>query len=106
MAWSKALGFGEPLSFQAAISTADLELLPTARGQFRAELTKVCMDSGQSPGRLSCRKGARLGSGLFDKGRAVNCLFFQLGGESFEVRATFLPESHSPRKQSAVLCHR
>jgi hypothetical protein len=40
----KALCFSDPLSFQAAISTADLELLPTARGQFRAELTKVCMD--------------------------------------------------------------
>jgi AraC-like DNA-binding protein len=40
----KALYFSDPLSFQAAISTADLQLLPTARGQFRAELTKVCMD--------------------------------------------------------------
>jgi AraC-like DNA-binding protein len=44
VAWSTALGFSDPLSFQAAISTADLELLPTARGQFRAELIKVCMD--------------------------------------------------------------
>ena len=44
MAWSAALCFSDPLSFQAAISTADLELLPTARGQFRAEWTKVCMD--------------------------------------------------------------
>jgi AraC-like DNA-binding protein len=39
-----ALCFSDPLSFQAAISTADLQLLPTARGQFRAELTKVCFD--------------------------------------------------------------
>ena len=39
-----ARSFSDPLSFQAAISTADLELLPTARGQFRAELTKVCFD--------------------------------------------------------------
>ena len=44
VALSKALCFNDPLSFQAAISTADLELLPTARGEFRAELTKVCMD--------------------------------------------------------------
>jgi AraC-like DNA-binding protein len=44
MALSTALSFNDPLSFQAAISTADLQLLPTARGQFRAELTKVCMD--------------------------------------------------------------
>jgi AraC-like DNA-binding protein len=39
-----ALCFRDPLSFQAAISTADLQLLPTARGQFRAELTKVCFN--------------------------------------------------------------
>jgi hypothetical protein len=39
-----ALCFSDPLSFQAAISTADFQLLPTARGQFRAELTKVCFD--------------------------------------------------------------
>jgi AraC-like DNA-binding protein len=44
MARSTALCFSDPLAFQAAISTADLELLPTARGQFRAELTKVCFD--------------------------------------------------------------
>jgi hypothetical protein len=44
MARSTALCFSDPLSFQAAIRTADLELLPTARGQFRAELTKVCFD--------------------------------------------------------------
>jgi AraC-like DNA-binding protein len=44
MASVKALCFSDPLSFQAAISTADLQLLPTARGQFRAELTKVCFD--------------------------------------------------------------
>jgi AraC-like DNA-binding protein len=40
----KALCCSDPLSFQAAISTADLNLLPTARGQFRAGLTKVCFD--------------------------------------------------------------
>jgi hypothetical protein len=39
-----ALCFSDPLSFQAAISTANLELLPTTKGRFRAELTKVCMD--------------------------------------------------------------
>ena len=44
MTWSTALSFNDPLSFQGAISTADLQLLPTARGPFRAELTKVCMD--------------------------------------------------------------
>jgi len=44
VAWSTAFCFTDPLSFQAAISTADLELLATTKGQFRAELTRVCMD--------------------------------------------------------------
>jgi AraC-like DNA-binding protein len=44
MAWSTAIGFSDPVSYQAAISTADLEFLPTARGRFRAELTRACMD--------------------------------------------------------------
>jgi len=44
VAWSTALCFTDPLSFQAAINTADLEFLPTTKGQFRAELTRVCMD--------------------------------------------------------------
>jgi AraC-like DNA-binding protein len=44
VARSKVLCLSDPFSFQAAISTADLELLPTARGQFRAGLTKVCFD--------------------------------------------------------------
>ena len=44
MASITALWFSDPLSFQMAISTADLELLPTASGQFRAKLTKVCFD--------------------------------------------------------------
>jgi hypothetical protein len=39
-----ALSFSDPHPFQAAISTANLEFLPTTKGQFRAELTKVCMD--------------------------------------------------------------
>jgi AraC-like DNA-binding protein len=44
MASSTVLYFNDPLSYQAAISTADLQLLPTARGEFRAELTKVRID--------------------------------------------------------------
>jgi AraC-like DNA-binding protein len=44
MAWSTAIGFSDPPSYQAAISPADLEFLPTAGGQFRAEMTKVRMD--------------------------------------------------------------
>jgi AraC-like DNA-binding protein len=44
MAWSTAHGFNDPISYQVAISPADLELLPTVGGQFRAEMTKVRMD--------------------------------------------------------------
>ena len=44
MARSTALSFSDPLPFQAAITTADLELLPISRGPFRAELTGVCFD--------------------------------------------------------------
>ncbi len=44
MARSTGLCFSDPLPFQAAITTADLELLPVARGSFRAELTNVCFD--------------------------------------------------------------
>ncbi len=41
---SKVLAFTDPFSFQRAISTADLELVPTAREQFSAELIRVCMN--------------------------------------------------------------
>jgi AraC-like DNA-binding protein len=41
---SKVLAFTDPFSFQMALSTADLQLLPTVRGKFSAQLTKICMD--------------------------------------------------------------
>ncbi len=44
MPWSKVLNFTDPLPYQAAIRAADLELFPTARGKFCAELTQVCMN--------------------------------------------------------------
>jgi AraC-like DNA-binding protein len=44
MAWSTARGFDDALSYQAAISPADLEFLPTAKGQFRAKMTQVRLD--------------------------------------------------------------
>jgi AraC-like DNA-binding protein len=44
MPLSKVLAFADPFSFKTAISTADLELVPTARGQFSAELISVCMN--------------------------------------------------------------
>jgi AraC-like DNA-binding protein len=44
VSWSTALSFTDPYPFQSAISTADLELVPTASGQFRAAMIRVCMD--------------------------------------------------------------
>ena len=44
MAWSKVLSFKDPYSYQANIRAADLEIIPTARGEFRAELTQVCLN--------------------------------------------------------------
>jgi AraC-like DNA-binding protein len=41
---SKVLSFAVPFPYQAAIRAADLELFPTARGEFRAELTQICLN--------------------------------------------------------------
>jgi AraC-like DNA-binding protein len=41
MPWSKVLSFTDPFPYQAAIRAADVELFPTARGEFRAELTQI-----------------------------------------------------------------
>jgi len=41
MPWSKVLGFTDPSPYQSAIRAADVELYPTARGEFRAELTQI-----------------------------------------------------------------
>jgi AraC-like DNA-binding protein len=41
MPWSKVLRFTDPFPYQAAIRAADVELFPTARGEFRAELTQI-----------------------------------------------------------------
>ena len=41
MPWSKVLSFTDPFPYQAAIRAADVELYPTARGEFRSELTQI-----------------------------------------------------------------
>jgi len=41
---SKVATFSDPFLLQTAISTADLELLPTEPGPFHGEMTKVCFD--------------------------------------------------------------
>jgi AraC-like DNA-binding protein len=44
MPWSKVLSFTDPFPYQAAIRAADVELFPTARGEFRAELTQISLN--------------------------------------------------------------
>jgi AraC-like DNA-binding protein len=39
--WSNVLTFADPFPYQAAIRAADVELYPTTRGEFRAELTQI-----------------------------------------------------------------
>jgi len=44
MPWSKVLSFTDPFPYQEVIRGADVELYPTTRGQFRAELTQINMN--------------------------------------------------------------
>ena len=41
MPWSKVLSFNDPFQYQSSIRAADVELYPTTRGEFRAELTQI-----------------------------------------------------------------
>ena len=41
MPWSKFLTFTDPFPYQSAIRAADWEIFPTAKGEFRAELTQI-----------------------------------------------------------------
>jgi AraC-like DNA-binding protein len=45
MSWSRIVSFSDPFSYQSAFfPSAEIELLPTAKGKFCAELTQVSMD--------------------------------------------------------------
>jgi len=44
VAWSKVLTFTDPHPYTAAVLTADMQLFPTAKGEFRAELTQVVLN--------------------------------------------------------------
>ncbi len=44
MACSKVLNFTDPCPYMAAIRAADMEILPTTKGEFRAELTQVTLN--------------------------------------------------------------
>jgi len=43
MPWSRVLSFTDPLTCQAAIQAADVELFPTAKGNFHVEITQIGM---------------------------------------------------------------
>jgi len=44
VSWSKVLSFTDPFHYQTAVRAADLQFFPTARGEFRAQLTQVCLN--------------------------------------------------------------
>lgn len=44
MAWSKVLTFADPFQYTEAVRAADMQIFPTAKGEFRAELTQVTMN--------------------------------------------------------------
>jgi AraC-like DNA-binding protein len=44
VAWSKVLTFTDPHPYTSAVLTADMQLFPTAKGDFRAELTQVVLN--------------------------------------------------------------
>lgn len=44
MAWGKVLNFTDPSQYTAAVRAADMQLFPTAAGDFRAEITQVVMN--------------------------------------------------------------
>lgn len=44
MPWSRVLSFSDPFAYQSAFRSVDVELFPTAKGKFYAELTQVSMN--------------------------------------------------------------
>jgi AraC-like DNA-binding protein len=45
MPWSRVLNFTDPLACQAAIQTSDVELFPTAKGNFNIEITQLGLNT-------------------------------------------------------------
>jgi AraC-like DNA-binding protein len=43
VAWSKVLSFTDPFPYTAAIRAANMQIFPTVKGEFRAELTQVTL---------------------------------------------------------------
>ena len=41
MAWSRVLSFNDPFPYQATVRASDVEMLPTKKGKYSAELTQI-----------------------------------------------------------------
>ena len=44
MSWGRVLSFDDPFPYQEAFRAAEMELFPTAKGKFRAEVTQVVLN--------------------------------------------------------------
>jgi AraC-like DNA-binding protein len=44
VSWGRVLTFDDPFPYQAAFRAADMELFPTTKGEFRAEVTQVVLN--------------------------------------------------------------
>ena len=44
MAWSKVLSFNDPHPYASAVLAADMQVFPTAKGEFHAGLTQVVLN--------------------------------------------------------------
>jgi AraC-like DNA-binding protein len=44
VSWGRVLTFDDPFPYQAAFRAADMEVFPTAKGEFRAEVTQVVLN--------------------------------------------------------------
>jgi AraC-like DNA-binding protein len=44
MAWARVLNFDDPFQYAAAVRAADMQVFPTAKGKFRADVTQVVMN--------------------------------------------------------------
>jgi AraC-like DNA-binding protein len=44
VAWSKVCAFADPFQYTSAVRAADMQVFPTAKGEFQADLTQVTMN--------------------------------------------------------------
>src|SRR4051794_1844724 len=44
MPWSKVLVFNDPAQYATSVRSAEIQIFPTSKGEFRAELTQVTLN--------------------------------------------------------------